>query len=284
MDFQKKYSNILSTVKTDIDKVINNLSKDVLLDEPLRSDILEQLHAPSKHIRPLLAFLYLKAKGYEITEEQIIYQSAIEIVHNASLMHDDVIDESTKRRDNDTLNSAFSGKIAVISGDYLLAQSLKKVLSLGNLKLVEFFCTTLENMVQGEVNQYFKKFEIPSMDDYIKKSKYKTAKLFEASISGSMLIAGDEKTGFDLAENFGIAFQIRDDLINILTTKTDIKDGVYTAPVIYSNSTDVSDYGIEKTKGLLNNYIDLALKSIDDIEENKYKSALRELIGILRYE
>lgn len=283
MNFVEKYSEILEILKPEIERVKQEILTDIDLVEPLKSRIFDILKSPSKCIRPLVSFLYLKSGGFEITDEQILYQSAIEIVHNASLIHDDVIDESSERRKVKTLNSFFSGKIAVISGDYLLAIGLNKVLRLNMPDLVYMFCETMKSMAQGETEQYFGRFKIPSLDEYIQKSRLKTAKLFETAILGSSMLVG-QNCGNDFAMNFGIAFQIRDDLINCKTTKSDINEGIYTAPVIFSGGTYISDEGIEKAECLLNNYIESAVKSLDCFQDSLYKSALISLTEILKYE
>ena len=254
----------------------------VVVQEPLKSKLFELLNAPSKHIRPLVSFLYLKALGEKIDDAQVLYQSAIELVHNASLIHDDVIDDSKVRRSLPTLNSQFGNKLAVMTGDYLLSRAMQKVLDIGNLELVKLFSDTLEVMSSGEISQHFGKFQIPTIEEYIKKSEQKTAKLFETAICGSLLVAKSNNDGLDFAKSFGIAFQIRDDLINCKTTNTDISDGIYTAPVIFSGDTKVTSDAIEKTKSLLNNYIDEALKRLSKIDENEYKLALVELLELMR--
>jgi len=88
----------------------------------------------------------------------------------------------------------------------------------------------------------------------------------------------------DFARNFGIAFQIRDDLINAKTSQNDFKEGIYTAPVIFANSVEEFQNGIEKTQILLNNYVDSALKCIENLEESKYKAALTNLLGLIKNE
>lgn len=281
---QKKYINILNILKDEIQQVIEEMTTGVDVQEPLKSKLFNLLNAPSKHIRPLISFLFLKAIGENIDEKQVLYQSAIELVHNASLIHDDVIDESKIRRNTPTLNSEFGNKLAVICGDYLLSSALDKVLKIGSIELVKMFSNTLEVMSTGEIIQHFNKFKIPTVDEYIKKSAQKTAKLFETALCGSLLIAHAKIDGLQFARNFGIAFQIRDDLINCKTTNSDIKDGVYNAPVIFAGGTQISQVAIEKTQTLLNNYINYALECLQDIDENKYKLALTELLELMRYE
>lgn len=284
MSFQERYYKILDTVKTEIEEISENITSGINIQEPLKTKLLNVLNAPSKHIRPLISFLYLKALGFNIDEKQIIFQTAIELVHNASLIHDDVIDDSEIRRNIKTINKDFDNKLAVISGDYILSIALNYIAKLNSIKIVEMFAETLSFMTKGEINQQFSKFQIPTIGDYIKKTEQKTAKLFETAICGSLLLANSNENALVFAKNFGIAFQIRDDIINIKTSKTDIKDGIYTAPVIYAGSTENYTNGIEKSQILLNNYIENAYQAIKHIEENKYKIAIIELLGLLKNE
>ena len=273
----QNYSKILNVVSNEIFL----LKKEIFSDIDADGRVIEFLNSPSKHIRPVLSFLYLKAAGQKINETQITYLAAIELVHNASLIHDDVIDESEIRRGQNSLNKDLGNKLAVISGDYLLSLALKKVISLGNLELIDMFCKTLANMTKGEISQCFSRFEIPSLEDYLKKTEQKTAELFDLSLKGSLKIAGyDEKN--DFAKNYGMAFQIKDDLNNHYTTKTDIKDGIYTAPVIFSGGIEVSDYGLEKTRILLNNYVEKAEDSVKLLKDSVYKEALSDLLKGLK--
>lgn len=282
MTFQQKYIELLNILKEEIAQVLDELTNGVNIQEPLNTKLYKLLNAPAKHIRPLVSFLYLKAIGCNVDEKHVLFQAAIELVHNASLIHDDVIDESMTRRGEKSLNSEFGNKLAVITGDYLLSCALNKVLKIGSIELIQMMADTLEVMSKGEVRQQFSKFKIPSIEEYIEKSRQKTAKLFETALCGSLNIAGSNFNGLNFARNFGLVFQIRDDLINCKTTQTDINDGIYTAPVILAGSIDDLENGIEKTQTLLNNYIDKALNELKDIEENKYKTALKELLGLLK--
>ena len=305
MSFQEKYSEIFGVVADEIEQVKQELFNGIQLEEPLKSKLLEILNAPSKHIRAVVAFLVLKALSYEITHQQIALQAAIELVHNASLIHDDIIDESQARRGVETLNSHFESKLAVIAGDYLISLALKRICSLNSFEIIDMFAQTLDDMCQGEVSQQFSRFKIPTIEEYIKKTEQKTAKLFETAICGGLKLAITEShpaptwenaqtdgasnsgEGFNLsnfAKAFGIAFQIRDDLINAKTSKSDFKDGIYTAPVIFAGSVERFENGIEKTQDLLNNYIKCAKNEIENFEESEYKVALIELLGLIKDE
>ena len=286
MSFTEKYLLIFDVVKPDIERVEANSLDSISIDEPLKSKLFEVLNAPSKHIRAVLAFLFLKAQGREIDKKQIVFQSAIELVHNASLIHDDVIDESQSRRAVQTINSKFGNKLAVITGDYLLSVALKKIRTLDAPEIIDMFAQTLDDMCQGEIKQDFSRFKIPSIEEYLEKTRLKTAKLFETAICGSLFLYGLDYCSSiqNFARNFGIAFQIRDDLINAKTSQNDFKEGIYTAPVIFANSVEEFQNGIEKTQILLNNYVDSALKCIENLEESKYKAALTNLLGLIKNE
>lgn len=285
MAFIEQYSKISGLIQEDIDKVSENVLKEINLLEPLNTPLRKILTSPSKHIRAVAAFLYLKANNQEITPRQIELQSAVELIHNASLIHDDIIDESDTRRNTPTINSEFDSKLAVISGDYLLAAALKKISRLDSFDLLGIFSTVFAQMCTGEISQYFSKYKKVSLDDYIAKSQQKTASLFQSAIEGAAIVSGNinRKAAADFAINFGIAFQIRDDLINFETTRSDINDGIYTAPVILSDNEDFTN-GIEKTRLLLNNYIDKSADIIKNLENSRYKTALIELLELFRHE
>lgn len=305
MSFQEKYANIFGVVADEVELVKQKLFDEIELEEHLKTNLFKIFNAPSKHIRAVVSFLILKALDIEVNASQIILQASIELVHNASLIHDDIIDESEKRRGVETLNTYFDNKLAVIAGDYLISLALKRIRSLNSFEIIDMFAQTLDDMCQGEVAQQFGKYKIPTIEEYIKKTEQKTAKLFETAICGGLKLAITEShlapTETDLcvasvpysdgginiqnfAKAFGIAFQIRDDLINAKTSKSDFKDGIYTAPVILAGSVEGFENGIEKTQDLLNNYIECAKNEIEKLKDSKYKTALIELLGLIRDE
>lgn len=289
MTFQKKYQDIKNIVSDELYQIENNLTDFYCGSDELQENLLKIIKAPSKRIRPLLALLYLKMYNSEITYEQIELQSAVELIHNATLIHDDVIDKSPKRRNNKTLNEVFDNSIAVVTGDFLLSIAIQKLLNIKSCEVLSFFSIAIKRMCLGEITQYFNRFKIINFDEYLEKCKYKTGELFMASLTSSASIAQlDINRAKDFAKRFGIAFQIRDDLLNIIETdsdkpgRNDIEDGIYTAPVIFTKDIKNLDYGIEKTKELLDNYFNRAKKCIENAPDNKYKYAIIELIEILK--
>lgn len=285
MAFEESYKAIADKVKYDIDNLNSKLSNLFLDDNIIFQNLQDFLNSPSKRIRSVLAFLYLRANELEVSDEQIELQAIVELIHNASLIHDDVIDDDLKRRGQNTLNCDFGSRMAVISGDYLLSVVMKKLTNFNSIELFNIFAKTLENMCSGEIQQYVFLGKIPSIEEYLDKSYLKTGALFEAGITAAMRIAGETKIirAVEFGRNFGIAFQIRDDLKNVLTSESkDLINGIYNAPVIFSNSPDVNSLGIEKTKDLLNNYLVKAEDCLVDLAENEYKEALFELLELLK--
>lgn len=287
MTFTESYNEIFNTVKNDTDKLNAAIADAICTDDSVRANLQRFLNSPSKRIRSLAAFLYLRARGIDISDKQVELQVIVELIHNASLVHDDVIDGDSVRRGQKTLNSAFGNRMAIISGDYILSTVMKKLTALKSFELFELFSKTLEDMCNGEILQFLNLNKITSIEENIKKSYLKTGTLFEASLSGAMILAGSTQNidAGRFGRKFGIAFQVRDDLVNITEKGAgDVLAGIYNAPVIFSQSENVTALGIEKTKDLLNNYLNEAEECISDLAESKYKSALFKLLELFKYE
>ncbi len=288
MSFSEKYKKIYSVVEEYVEKVKKQVLSELKNSDGIKNELSELFNSPSKHIRAVLSFLYLKANNIEITDKQICYQAIIELIHNGSLIHDDVIDNSEIRRNKKTLNSSCGNHLSVVAGDLVLAFALKKIADLNSYEHTSLIAKTIAKMCEGEINQNNSKFKIPTIEEYLNKTYNKTGTLFEAAISGAILISNqnDSEKAACFGKNFGIAFQIRDDIKNIEDNlpDSDIKNGIYTASVIYSQNPDDPTQGIEKAKVLLNNYIQEAEKSLDNIPNNKYKSAIINLLELINNE
>ncbi|MDD3436016.1 MAG: polyprenyl synthetase family protein [Candidatus Gastranaerophilales bacterium] len=300
MDLEK-YNSIKQSVKDDLYVLECSISDLFKNNTPLDKDLLNFLTAPAKRLRPLVGMLFLKCVFGKITPEQYDILLAVELIHNATLIHDDVIDEAQIRRKQETINTKFDNNLAVIAGDLLLSIAMEKVVETNSFDIIKIFSSALKSTCMGEIKQYFSKFQITSIDEYIEKSKDKTALLFEIAVLSGLYLNNSsqdlKQTGSDFAQNFGIAFQIRDDLINILYTETspDINSGIYTAPAIFAyqenknilNSENIlseikSSQGIAKTKDLMENYFNKSISAIETLENNIYKKAIIELIQLLK--
>ena len=291
MSFQQEYQVIKQSVSAEIDLVEQKMVKNISLSEPLNSSLKKFLLGKSKRLREVLPILYIKALGKSLNNEQLEVLSIVEIVHNASLIHDDIIDESPLRRGQKTLSFEFGSKLAVISGDYLLSVALEKLCKIANVEIIKQFSQTIKNMCVGEVKQNYARFQKGTLEDYIEKTKNKTAYLFETAFltcaTADTISDYDLKSLSRLGLAIGIAFQIRDDLLNMIETdkskptNSDIEAGIYNAPVIFGSEADNYASGIEKTKGLLNNYIEQAKNELKLLPENSYSLALYRCLELL---
>lgn len=304
MSFNEKYKKIKKLAESELSVIEKKMVSSIIVREPLNSHLVKFLTAPSKRVRPVLAVLYTKACEYScdaavdgqngvLSDKQLELLAAIELVHNASLIHDDIIDESKLRRGEKTVSENFGNKLGVISGDYILSVAMEKLSHIGSVDIIKKFSQTLKQMCIGEINQNFDRFKIGTIEDYIEKSKNKTGYLFEAALSCTAMLSDFPYNMQEISEfalNVGIAFQIRDDLLNLTqadSTKpsnNDISEGIYNAPVIYSQNTEGYSEGIEKTGDLLNNYIQNAMVQVKNLPDNVYKNALKEFLELINNE
>ena len=261
----KTYEEIISIIRRDIEKLEQALSSELAYPNDTLNKI---LHAPAKRIRPAIAFLLLKANNKDISQEDFDFQIAIELAHTASLIHDDVIDESSQRRGVSSMNSTDGNKLAILAGDYLLSIALKKIIN--QPSAITKFLNTFTEMALGEINQLLTKFQHTNLETYLEKTHKKTAELFALAL---------HNTSSEFGLNFGLAFQIHNDLKDI---DEDIKNGIYTAPVIFSGSTNVSDVGIQKTKDLINYYLLKAKDELNKLPPNEYTQALFEILELYK--
>lgn len=218
------------------------------------------LRRKGKQMRPMFVFLSAKLNG-EITPASYSAASLIELLHTASLVHDDVVDESYERRGFFSINAIFKNKIAVLLGDYLLAQGL--LLSVENkaYDLLEIVSVAVREMSEGELQQIqLSRTMKINREQYFEVIRKKTAALISAcTASGAKSVGSDAETVARMklfGEYVGIAFQIKDDLFDYLPkgligkpTANDIKEKKLTLPLIYAleNATDQERRQILKT-------------------------------------
>ena len=226
----------------------------------------------SKRIRTSISALYLKACGKEISKDSIKVMTAGELIHNASLLHDDVLDNAETRRGKQTFAKQYSPHIAILSGNYLLSIATEKLREIENPDILTIFLNCTREMCVAEMNQFILRGKTPSLDEYLHICEGKTAKLFEEIIRSCALIEGeDSEAATYFARNFGILFQLKNDL-ETSSAKSDALNRIYTP----------KDFlGIEKTLILIDNYHRKVLKAIDCLPDSKYKKGLEELLSKL---
>jgi heptaprenyl diphosphate synthase len=211
--------------------------------------------AGGKRLRPLLAIAAATGGARPATEDDLLGAVAVELVHLASLYHDDVIDEATVRRNVESVNSRFGNLVAIVAGDYLLARSAAIAAGLGT-EVAALLATTLGQLCQGQVAEVRSSFQLDRTEEsYFTAIAGKTAALMATScrigaLTGGMNRAGGVGAGgIDRAEvdaltrfgrSFGMVFQLRDDVLDIVASDDelgkpagqDLAEGIYTLPVL----------------------------------------------------
>jgi octaprenyl-diphosphate synthase len=310
---------IKKPVEIEMDEFEVYFSRTMRSDIPLLNIILNYvLRRKGKQMRPLLVFLTARLNG-EIAESTYIAATCIELLHTASLVHDDVVDDAHERRGSLSINALWNSKIAVLLGDYLLSTGMHICVEKSRYDMLEIISEAVKSMAEGELLQLQKarKLNIKE-EDYYKIIISKTAALLSACTAcGARSVSEDTETiqlMKDFGENIGIAFQIRDDILDYegtgLTGKTvgnDIKEKKITLPLIHAleqsaNSKKrhiinivkrrkktrteigevisfVMDYGgLEYAEIKMNQYRDKALAILDSYPESEVKESLREFV------
>jgi geranylgeranyl pyrophosphate synthase len=210
----------------------------------LRAALEQILSAGGKRIRPTLGLLVGNMLGAP-TEKLVTLGAAVELLHTATLVHDDLIDGSLLRRGMPTLNARWSPAATVLTGDFLFARAAKLAAETDHLALMNAFAETLATIVNGELNQMFISRGVINRENYYQRIYAKTASLFEMTSSAAAMIspAGDAtvETMRKLGYETGIAFQIVDDVLDFTGEQTtvgkpigsDLLNGLVTLPAIY---------------------------------------------------
>nr|YP_009541748.1 prenyl transferase [Synarthrophyton chejuense]AYR05757.1 prenyl transferase [Synarthrophyton chejuense] len=241
---------MFSQIEIDLKKLDNNLKQMTGPRHPILNAAAEHLFkAGGKRIRPSIILLVAKATNNktELKNEHKRLAEITEIIHTASLLHDDVIDECNTRRGMETVNSEFSNKIAVLAGDFLFAQSSWYLANLNNLEVVKIISKVITDFAEGEVTQGLTNFDTSiSMDNYINKSFYKTASLIASSCKASTILNDadlfTQNAFYNYGKHIGLAFQIIDDILDIIGNSTtlgkpaglDLKNGNLTSPLLFA--------------------------------------------------
>ncbi|GAB4546876.1 MAG: solanesyl diphosphate synthase [Pleurocapsa sp.] len=243
-------TSLLAPVENDLRILTNNLKKLISARHPILGAAAEHLFdAGGKRIRPAIVLLAARAtmKDGKLTQRHRRLAEITEMIHTASLVHDDVVDEADLRRNVPTVNSLFSNRIAVLAGDFLFAQSSWYLANLDNLEVVKLLSEVIRDFAEGEILQGLNRFDLDtSIDIYLEKSYYKTASLIANSAKAAAVLSdANRKTVenlYNYGRNLGLAFQIVDDILDFTGSTevlgkpagSDLASGNLTAPVLYA--------------------------------------------------
>lgn len=221
----------------------------------LRAALEHLLAAGGKRIRPTLGLLVGNMLGAPL-EKLVTLGAAVELLHTATLVHDDLIDGALLRRGMATLNARWSPPATVLTGDYLFARAAKLAAETDHLPLMKLFSETLAVIVNGELTQMFTSRGLISRDNYYKRIYAKTASLFEmTSRAAAMVSPASEETiesMRDFGYQIGVAFQIVDDILDFTGDQnavgkplgSDLLNGLVTLPAIYYAEANPNDADI----------------------------------------
>jgi len=281
------------------------------LDAALRRLIL----SGGKRVRPIVALLTGRMLGCD-DDRLITLAAAVELLHTATLVHDDLIDDAMVRRGIATINSKWTSAATVLTGDYIFARAAKLAAETNSVEVLKIFADTLATIVSGELTQQFSGRGDLSRGNYDKRIYAKTASMFILATTASAILSEVDssiigkmkKYGFSI----GMAFQIIDDVLDFTSEQTiigkpvasDLRQGLITLPTIYfveknpleKNSVQaISDNyyneeaiskivlsirasgAIEYSLNEASKYIDEGVKTLEDLPENSEKLALRNL-------
>ncbi|MEB3287035.1 MAG: polyprenyl synthetase family protein [Vampirovibrionales bacterium] len=291
----------LALISTDLDAVKTSLKAII----PPQTDILADsisgsLNSGGKYLRPAITLLSGKAlsesnSASKTTDANLKMRhlsdvaAVSEMIHVATLLHDDVLDEADLRRGKTTIRAALGNKISVLSGDYLLAQASLKLAQLGNTRLVSIYAQVLADLCDGEVAQMTGSYDLASpieqlWERYRHKTYCKTASLFAAGCEAAGVVYGlcenDIQALRNFGTQFGMAFQVADDLLDYTSSEEtmgkpvlgDLRHGLLNAPILLAlTSNHLSQ---DEQKALANDLGTILARSPQDIEDAQLSPVL----------
>jgi len=313
----QNYSDIQSLMKSDMEKtdevLIERLNSNVNLINQMSHYIIA---SGGKRLRPLLLLLSARATNYKGKDHHAM-AVVIELIHTATLLHDDVVDESTTRRGQDTSNELWGNAPSVLVGDFLYSRAFEIMVEPNSMAIMKILSKTTNQIAEGEVLQLLNiKNTNVSQTEYFNVIEQKTACLFEAACKIGALLSDSSKKTINSLGDFGFhlgkSFQIIDDALDYESDPItigkevgdDLSEGKITLPMIYAlektsgaenkilkNAIKTADSSnidnivnilcgvnaFEFTRQIAQNESQQALKSLEDIADSEYRSALKLL-------
>ncbi len=305
-------SPVIEDLKATDELIIKQLISPVTLVQQITRHILS---SGGKRLRPLLVILAARAAGYADGQEHHDLAAIIEFVHTATLLHDDVVDESKQRRGQDTANAVWGNQASVLVGDFLYSRAFQLLTRRSNVPVMQVLANTTNAIAEGEILQLMNRHDPDINEDaYFDVIYRKTAKLFESSAEIGALLNNNNNQQQALAQygkHLGMAFQIVDDLLDYSDSTTigknvgdDLAEGKMTLPLIYAlQNTDntsantvrqaIQNGGLDQlplildiiqqtnaatyTLNVAKKHINAAKSSLDTLADSAYRQALIDL-------
>ncbi|XP_031092382.1 solanesyl diphosphate synthase 1, chloroplastic [Ipomoea triloba] len=314
-------ANLFEVVTDDLLTLNKNLQSIVGAENPVLMSAAEQIFsAGGKRMRPALVFLVSRATAEtaglkELTKEHRRLAEIIEMIHTASLIHDDVLDESDMRRGKETVHQIYGTRVAVLAGDFMFAQSSWYLANLENIEVIKLISQVIKDFASGEIKQASSLFDCDvRLEDYLIKSYYKTASLIAASTKGAAIFSGVDseisEQMYQYGRNLGLSFQIVDDILDFTQSAeqlgkpagSDLAKGNLTAPVIFAleNEPKLRDMiesefceagaleeaigvvkscgGIARAQELAREKAGIAIRNLECLPPSPFRVALEEMV------
>lgn len=316
-------SSLTDPVAVDLQMLNDNLQSIVGAENPVLMSAAQQIFgAGGKRLRPALVFLVSRATAQlagleEITLKHRCLAEIIEMIHTASLIHDDVLDDSSLRRGKATIHQAYGTRVAVLAGDFMFAQSSWYLANLENIAVIKLISQVIKDFASGEIKQASGLFNCDiTPEDYLLKSYYKTASLLASSTKSAAIFSSVDESicdeMYEYGKNLGLSFQVVDDILDFTQSSeqlgkpagSDLANGNLTAPVIYALQKEpkLRDFidsefcepgsldaaielvhqrgGIEKAQNLARQMAELAIGNLRCLPESHFKTSLE---GMAQY-
>ena len=316
--------SIQAPVSKDMDICRKNLVDVVGKRHPLLRAAADQIFsAGGKRLRPLIVLLVARATYTmhgldDLTDRHRRLAEITEMIHTASLVHDDVLDECDTRRGKETVNCTHGTRVAVLVGDFLFAQSSWFLANLDNLEVIKLISQVIADFADGEISQAASLFDMDvTLERYLEKSFFKTASLIAASCRGAAVFSEcteEEKTAmYEYGKHLGLAFQVVDDILDFTQSAEqlgkpqgqDLATGNLTAPVLYALEDKVvgkrllelvqgkfkkegsleealglveQGGGIARARQLARDEADIALKQLEILPESAAKESMIAMV------
>ncbi|XP_024398795.1 uncharacterized protein [Physcomitrium patens] len=314
-------ADLVNPVSDDLRLLNDNLQKIVGADNPMLMAAAKQIFgAGGKRMRPALVFLVSRATCQlsniqELRPQHRRLAEITEMIHTASLIHDDVLDESDTRRGKETVHQTFGTRVAVLAGDFMFAQSSWYLANLDNLEVIKLISQVIRDFASGEIKQAQNLFDTEvTLQNYLDKSYYKTASLIASSTKSAAIFSDStpsvSNAMFDYGMHLGLAFQVVDDILDFTQTSeqlgkpagSDLSKGNLTAPVLFAlekepELRDLIDTefteegsleaaialvhrggGIDRARTLAKEQGDLAKKSLECLPQGDTRRSLERMV------
>ena len=311
---QPQSIDVMDAEMREVDAVIRRrLTSEVALVDQIARYITS---AGGKRIRPLLVLLFSNALGFK-GAERFELAASVEFIHTATLLHDDVVDESGLRRGRETSNAVFGNAASVLVGDFIYSRAFQMMVSVNQMRVLQVLSDATNIIAEGEVLQLMNMHDADlQVDDYLKVIRYKTAKLFEASARLGAVLANSstdvEEACADYGRSLGTAYQLIADLLDYEGSTAelgknvgdDLREGKPTLPLLIAMERGTDDERTLIRKAIENGEVEQlaeviaivrrtgaidatresareqtmrALDSLVSLEDSAYKDALIEL-------